>query len=117
MTEEDCEWFEENWNRGITGRKSISHGRSWKLAVCIWDINWDGNGNPTYYKDRYCWKTKRKTQYHIKKEHAKKDRKDSSREHWRYKKNHHTWAYHAIIASQERERNRLKQIRRVQSAY
>jgi len=91
MTTEELEWFEENWNRGKTGRKAISHSREWKLhPLEPWGDHWDSY----YYWDCNCWKSQRKTQYRIPKPKKHKKRKPREKEHWRFKKNHHTYEYH-----------------------
>lgn len=93
MKEKEIEWFENNWNRGKSGRKAQSHGRVWKLTDDIWNEHWEGGKNEYYYNDARCWKSIRKNQYHIKKVLPKKNRKLKEREHWRFKQSCHSWHY------------------------
>lgn len=106
FTEEDFEYYEENWNKHKIGRKAISNGREWKLFVNAWDL-YDGY----QWKDNLkCWKSHRKTHYRIKKVHENKKRKPKEREHWRYNKNVHS--YKVIRQEYLRQKNRRDKIRK-----
>ena len=83
MTEEELEWFELNWNKGMSGRKAISNRREWKL----WHNMWDDEGSGNYYSDRHCWKSSRKEHYQIKHPRKNKKRKpEEKRKHSSKKK-------------------------------
>ena len=100
MTEEEIEWYEQNWhlnkNRGDKEKVKETNNRTYKL-LCEPHISWWDNSNRNkchYYSDRFCWKTKRKTQYHIPKVKKNKKRKEKSKEHWRYKNPIHSFYYY-----------------------
>ncbi len=83
MTEEEIEWYEDNWNRTKTGRDAKSNGRVWKLTNNIWDEPREGESSSENFRNCRCWKKKRKDHYIIKKIHKIKKRKPVSKEHWR----------------------------------
>lgn len=96
MTEEELDWFEENWNKGKNGRKAESHRRVWKLTDNIYDEPYEGRMSNPNFRNQKCWKKKRKTHYLIKKVHEPKKRKPKEREHWRYKKPYHGYGYTTV---------------------
>ena len=57
MKEEEIEWFADNWNRGKSGRKAESHGRSWKLTNDIWDERHEGHMSNMNWRNCRCWKS------------------------------------------------------------
>ena len=95
MKEKEIEWFEDNWNRGKSGRKAQSHGRVWKLTDDIWNETYEGGMSNENFRNCKGWKRNRKTQYIIKPTLVKKNRKLKEREHWRFKKSCHSWRYRA----------------------
>lgn len=93
MKEQEIEWFEENWNRGKSGRKAEFNPRVWKLRNDIWDEPFEGGMSNENYRNARRWKQHRKAQYRIKKVHTEKKRKPREKEHWRYKKHCHGWKF------------------------
>jgi hypothetical protein len=89
LTEEDYDWYELHPLFGKNGRDDICHARSWKLYLDRWDF--DDSGSNKYKSDYNCWKRHRKTHYRIKKVHTDKKRRSKEKEHWRSKKDHHTY--------------------------
>jgi len=97
MTNEEIEWYEENWHNGQTrfnkNRAQATDSRSYKLGVNVWDLPYEGGESPHYWMDRRCWKSNRKTHYKIPKIKKYKKRKSAEKEHWRYKKPYHSWSW------------------------
>jgi hypothetical protein len=108
MTEEELEWYEENWQKGKTLKESTTDNREYKSQHVPWWVDWERG--PNYYRrDTNCWKTQRKTHYRVPKKKKKKKRKDRSKEHWRYKINYSYWRWYSWRNPQfvkERERKR-----------
>ena len=96
MTEEEIEWYEDNWNRSKTGREAESHGRVWKLTNDIWDEPREGEMNSANFRNCKCWKKKRKDHYIVKKILKVKKRKPEEKEHWRQKRALYWWNYREI---------------------
>ena len=112
MTQEEIEWYEENWCRGRTrfntDRAKATDSRSYKLGVNLWDLPYDGGSNPCYYMDINCWKSQRKTHYRIPKVKKEKKRKKPHKEHWRFKKPYHSYGWKNLRWRVERRKNRAE---------
>jgi len=87
MTEEELEWYEENWHNGKNLKKGTTDNREYKSQHISWWFDWDRRSSQ-YKNDQRCWKTKRKTHYKLPKIKKEKKRKDRSKEHWRFKENY-----------------------------
>ena len=105
------DWYEDNWykskNRGDKERAKETNNRVYKLLDEPHISWWDNSNHDRHYKnDRYCWKTKRKTQYLIKKEKKNKKRKPAHKEHWRYKNPVHSYSYVYAVERVDRKNAR-----------
>jgi hypothetical protein len=74
MTNEEIEWFEDNWHKGKSLQKATINSREYKSVRLPWWVEWDRHDG-YYFGDRLCWKTNRKTHYKVPKVKKEKKRK------------------------------------------
>jgi hypothetical protein len=113
MTEEEIEWYEENWHNGKSLKKRTTNRREYKSVHVSWWVDWD-RGPKYYWNDQRCWKTKRKTHYKLPKVKKEKKRKVREKEHWRFKENYSyrsRWCFNRKAWEEKREGQRQERIR------
>jgi hypothetical protein len=96
MTEEEIEWFEENWGKGKTLKGTTTDSREFKSVHLPRWYDWEDSPSH-YYNERHCWKTKRRTHYKLPKVKKKKKRKVKDKEHRRYKKSYHNYLWFGMV--------------------